>query len=189
MQKRIGDFFVEKGLITPAQVQDILTYSSQNKIRFGEAAVALGLVTYTDLIRVFGPHWSVDFFHLHPNYLPESTRKLFPTDFLIQYGCVPLGFKKTFQLLKFKSTKVLNIGFLNPSNATAIKEAEAMARKSWNTLSENAANEFGGLKVYLVLGDALLDVFEKCYGITAAQLRSLPKDQVSETLQEFLAQD
>jgi chain length determinant protein tyrosine kinase EpsG len=47
--RRIGEILVEAGKLQEEDVQAILTYQSEKSIRFGEAAVQMGLVTETDV--------------------------------------------------------------------------------------------------------------------------------------------
>ena len=46
---RLGELLHEAGLISSGQAEDIARHSEAHKLRFGEAAVALGYVTQQDL--------------------------------------------------------------------------------------------------------------------------------------------
>jgi protein-tyrosine kinase len=48
--KKIGAILVDAGRISPEDVQRILQYQRQTDIRFGEAGVALGLLTESDIL-------------------------------------------------------------------------------------------------------------------------------------------
>lgn len=48
--KAIGDIIAESNQLDEEQVRKIIAYQSEKKVRFGEAAVALGLVTHEDVI-------------------------------------------------------------------------------------------------------------------------------------------
>lgn len=178
MRKRIGEFLVEKGVLNPGQVDQVVEYAQRNGLRFGRAAVEMGLITDAQLIRIFGPRYTIDFFHLDPRYFPEATRDLLTPEQMIQYGAVPLGFKTGYRL--FRSHKMLNMGFLNPARTEAITEVERAAKAR---LGENS---FRGLKIFLVLSDQFLDVLEKVYGVSEADIRSRDASRVDDTLQMFL---
>ncbi len=94
MQKRIGEFLTEKGLLTPQEVNDVLSHSKATGLRFGDAAVDLKLVTAAELAAIFGKNNGTNFFHLHPKLFPKSTRSLFGIETLVAAGALPLGEKQ-----------------------------------------------------------------------------------------------
>jgi len=178
MRKRIGEFLVEKGVLTVTQVDEILEYAQRNGLRFGKAGLEMGLLTQDQLIRVFGPRYTIDFFHLDPRYLPEATRDLLSPDQMIEFGAVPLGFKTGYRL--FKAHKMLNMGFLNPARTEAIAEVERLAK------AKMGENSFRGLKIFLILSDQFLDVLEQVFSITEEEIRKRDPSHVDETLHMFL---
>jgi hypothetical protein len=126
VRKRIGDIFIEKGLIDSAQLEEILVYGKKNGLRFGDAALALGLIDTQKLSKVFGPTNHADFFYLDPIYFPYVTKSLFESKFMLRYGLLPLGFKHNWT--GQSPTKSLNLGLLNPDNKRAVSEAEQLAK-------------------------------------------------------------
>jgi protein-tyrosine kinase len=48
--KSIGELIGKTNHLTPEQVQQVLTYQKDTGLRFGEAAVALGLVSNDDVL-------------------------------------------------------------------------------------------------------------------------------------------
>ena len=91
MRKRIGDLLLDKGAITPGQVEDILKYSARSGLRFGEAALELKFVTRERMVEIFGPHHEVDFFHLEPEYFPLHSRDALDLNTILKWGVLPLG--------------------------------------------------------------------------------------------------
>src|ERR1700751_1048512 len=140
MQKRIGDFLVEKKVLTPAQVEQVLEYGRRENLRFGEAGMKLGLLTEDAMVRVFGKNYRVDFFHLDGKFFPRQTSPIIPLDTILQFGVLPLGFKNEYGL--FKSGRILNLGMLDPGRKDALQAAETEARKH---------TESNRTKVFLVL--------------------------------------
>src|SRR5690606_15468033 len=109
-------------------------------LRFGEAGLELGLLTRDSMLRAFGQHYMVDFFHLEPKYFPQSTRDLFPVKTMIRLGLLPLGLKRTRGF--FRTGRILNIGLLDPSAKQSIHSAEQLAATQVEGLR--------GVKPYLV---------------------------------------
>lgn len=169
---RIGEFLVSRRVLTPSQVQQILDYGEKRGLRFGEAGLELGILNRELLARALGPNYWVDFFHVSPDYLPESTKDVFPVEMMVDLGFLPLGFKSKSRW--FREHRVLNIGLVDPSRRDAIRDIEDWAKK----------REFAGVRVYLVLPDALLKVLESRYQVTATELSKFTR--MDPTLRMFL---
>lgn len=166
MRKRIGDIFVEKGILTQEQLGQVLDYAKANGLRLGDAGVKMGIIKPQVLLQIFGTSNKEDFFYLDTNYYPQVTQGLFDVRTIIQYGVLPLGFKTEMKL--FKTKKLLNIGLLSPEkSATTLPELERLAKEK---LGPEAFHEF---KVYLILAEQLTDVLAKKYNFPEDQLRTV----------------
>lgn len=67
--RSIGDIISETRNLTAEQVEQVLAYQRQRGVRFGEAAVALGLVTADDVLFALSQQF-------HYPYAPEERRSL-----------------------------------------------------------------------------------------------------------------
>lgn len=170
---KIGQFLVEKGVLHPEQVQEVLSYSGRTGMRFGEAALELKLLTREQLVDVFGPGFQTAFFHLDTDYFPAQTRDLITLSEALQYGVLPLGYKTEAHLLK--RHKVLNLGFLDPSKTEQVKKVESL-------VLPRAAKETQGIKIFLVLADQFLTVLRDHYGLSDGALQSVPSDALDPIL-------
>lgn len=175
MRKKIGEVLIAKGVLTEAQVQQILNYASIRGLRFGEAGMEMGLLTRESMVRAFGPNYLVDFFHLEPAYFPQATRALFDAEFVVRWGILPLGYKTVGRFLGTK--KVLNIGLIDPSRTESVEAVERLAR-------EKLGSGYAGLKSYLVLADEFVSVMESVYQVPAKEMVHFT--EVDPTLKLFL---
>ena len=173
--KRIGEFLVDKKVLTPPQVEQVLDYGRRNKLRFGEAAIEMGLLSEAKLISVFGKNYRVDFFHLDARYFPKRTADIVGIDTILKYGVLPLGFKAEYSL--FSKGTILNLGLLDPGDKQAIQAAENEARKSF---------QFTRTKVFLILADQFLDVVQSTYGLSAVEIAQRSEEDVDRTLSLFV---
>lgn len=57
---------------------------------------------------------SHELFRLKPNFFPEATKNLMNLEEILQFGCLPLGYKASTSL--FHKKKTLNVGFLDPAD-------------------------------------------------------------------------
>ena len=180
MAKRIGEFLVEKGLITPAQVQQIMTYGHQTGLRFGEAGLALNLYTREQLIDVFGPNFAVDFFYLDVNYFPAITRDLLPMEKMLQFGVLPLGFKEERKLFG-GGKRLLNLGMLTPARKERVEDLLMLAQ------GRPGAGKIDGIKIFLILVDQYLDVLRAVYKMGEDEIRKRGSESLDATLAMVLA--
>ena len=175
---RIGEFLVSKGLLNERQVEDVLKHSARTGLRFGEAALELGIITTDSLVRVFGPNWKVNFFHLYPKFLPAGTRDLFTPAEMIQYGVIALGTKTEQSFLR--SRRFLNVGFLDPLREESIQFVRTRLRS--DAAQKLDVQDF---KAYLVLADQLIGVLQEIYSVNLFAQAG----PVDPTLKLFLGQD
>lgn len=178
MQKRIGEYLLEKGLIKQAQIEEILNYSKMTGLRFGDAGLALKLYTREQLIKVFGNNLESDFFYLDPAYFPVVTKDLLSVEQILKFGALPLGFKKEKKL--FQTEQVLNLGMLDPSRREVLGEVEAAARAK---LGEKTV---AGIKVFLILADQYLDVVRDVYGVGDSRLKETDPKMLDSVLAMYL---
>ncbi len=177
MAKRIGEFLVELGVLTEKQVTEVLRHAKATGLRFGEAAVHLGMLRTETAVPALDVSYDIDFFHLNPRYFPAITRELLPKETVLKYGMLPLGFKNHPGLLRQR--KFLNLGFLDPTQKEKVQEGEKAARTA-------AGESCSGTKVYLVLADEFLDVLSSVYGVSEESLREKPFTEVDPSLMQFL---
>jgi hypothetical protein len=178
MRKRIGEFLVEKGVLTPTQVELILKHGHETGLRFGEAAMDLGVLTREQMIDVFGPSFAVDFFHVDAEYFPKITQDLLPVETMVRLGVLPLGFKT--EKKWFRTRRLLNLGVLDPERKEAAGEALRAAA------AKPGVGEVQGTKVFLVLADQFLQVLARVYQVDEARLRAMDPAAVDPTLMMFL---
>ena len=181
MKKRIGDFYLEKKVITPEQLDEVLQYSRKTGLRFGDAALEMGAISRDEMVQVFGPNFRIDYFHLEPQYFPKVTEEFLSKDEIFKYGALPLGMKKSYGL--FSAKKLLNIGLLDPSNTENTKQIEALA------IERLKAEKVHGLKIYLLLADQFLQVLKSVYQISEDQLNTYQTKEIDDTLQMYLNSD
>lgn len=172
MQKKIGEFLAEKGLIHFNQIPLILEHSKRTGLRFGESAIDLGFLKPEKLIQVFGANNKVDFFYIKSEYFPKATQSLFTQDEMILYGVLPLGIK--IQKNFFKTKKILNLGFLNPGDVQKLEKVKKIIH------SRNP--EFNEFRDFLIISDHFLEIIEKIYSVSASELFKKKKNEIDSVL-------
>lgn len=166
MRKRIGDIFVEKGILTPNQLKEALEYSQKHGIRLGDAAVKMDLIDPKVLMDIFGQSNREDFFYVDCNYFPPITKNIFTIEQMLKYGVLPLGFKTDMKL--FRNKKLLNLGLVSPERqGTTVPELEKLAKER---IGENT---FQDIKVYLILAEQFFEVLEQVYSTSEADIREM----------------
>ena len=178
-RKKIGDFFVERKILTPEQKDHILDFSRQTGKSFGEAALELEILTRDDMVEVFGPGFEIDFFYLDPRYFPAVTKDTLTIDEILRFGALPLGFKRSGFL---SQKKHVNVGVLNPSDTKAMGELRSILL---NRLEKEGVTD---IKVFLILSDQYLDVLRMFYATERQQVAARDPNALDEVLRLYLSQ-
>ncbi len=181
MMKRIGDFFLEKGLITPEQLTEILEFSHRTGIRFGEAATSLKILTHETLQEIFGPHFKMDYSHVEPELYVAPFPDLLSVDEILEWGALPL--MATMELGLFGQRKLLKVGFLNPSRKDATSQVEK------RILARLKSEGIEGLKAVLLLPENFIAVLEAVFQISKSSLQKKKSSQLDPLLAGFIKSD
>jgi len=169
-RKKIGDVMIERGLIRREWVQEILDYAKNEGVRFGEAAVALGLLTEEELrVILLQPYKNETFFHLEPQYFPLVTKDLFTPEQVVKFGVLPLGYKT--EMRWFRPVKRLNLGMLNPARESRVSEQIPNVKY---------------FKIFQVLPDQFIATLEQHYGVKKGDLFNLGPESLDENLSLYL---
>lgn len=157
-RKRIGDYLIERGLIRQESVEVILKICEEKKLRFGEAAMELGLIREDQLREALAyPYKKELFIHLNPNYFPKETKSLLNLDLILELGILPLGFKTKWKF--FRKKRVLNIVHVG-------------AKPSLESLQWVQANQ-EEVQFFHALPHEFLKVLEIQYGFSPTNVRNL----------------
>lgn len=176
MKKRIGALFVERGLLTRTQVDEVLFHSQKTGLRFGDAALDLGLVNKHDISRLFGAGHRVDFFYLDPRYFPETTRDIFSLETLIQNGILPLGIKT--ERKWFKKTATLNVGMLSPDQKPILETIEKLAREK--------NPQINAVRPYLIIPEQFMTILETVYNASQDVIKTLASKSNNNSLKSLI---
>lgn len=118
----------------------------------------------------------VEFFHLQPDYFPETTKDFFTVDEILQYGILPLGLK-TNRSLGSKG-QLVNVGFLRPRETPIVAQVTQLVREKHPSLS--------GLVRYQIRLDEYLTILEKIYTIDSEKLIDRSPQSLAVPLQEHV---
>lgn len=177
MKKRIGEFLIQKGILTEAQVEEALNYSVQTGLRFGEAAEQLGFLDQSTLEKTFGQSYKTDFYYIDTGVFPTETKDLFTVDEMIEHGVVALGISAGQTLFK-KNKRTLNLGYLNPQNPARTAAVEALIRSK--------GVPFDSFKSYLVLVEQFVEVLGTVYNVDESFIAKREPAKIEECLQLYL---
>ena len=112
--KKIGDIYVQLGLLSPLQRDEVVKYGKEHNLKFLDAVRKMKLVSDQKLRKAFGIDWKKDLVSLSPDRVPLSTQYIFEPEFLITYGFLPLGFRRNKQGL------FATVGMLTPTDLGSI---------------------------------------------------------------------
>ncbi len=173
--KSIGDSLIQRGILTPEQVEAVLQHCESTGISFTQAGIELGHLKNDRASSLRRGH--ADFFHLNTAYFPKDTRTLLTQGAILKYGALPLGTKAAYGFVRAKL--VVNVGFLDPRRKESIRSIEAMVR-------EQVGVRLKSIRPFFLLPDQFLSVLESAYGVHASSIAGLELSQVDTSLWEYV---
>ncbi|MEX1256596.1 MAG: type IV-A pilus assembly ATPase PilB [Gemmatimonadota bacterium] len=117
-QERLGDLFVQEGLITEKQLQDALAESRESKTRLGQALVKLGIVQEDELTRMLGKQYRVPAVDLDKVTVDPKILKLITGEVALKHLVLPLR----------RVGRTLTVAMANPTDMGAIDDLKFITR-------------------------------------------------------------
>jgi hypothetical protein len=117
----------------------------------------------------------VESFHLSPEHYPASTRDLLPTEVMLDYGVVPLGYKHALHWLR--PCLRLNLGLVDPRR-------DAVKRVKRELRAQLTAQGYARIRLYQVRPREFLRILDEVYAIAEGEVRK--RSGVAPALRAFL---
>ena len=116
MAVRIGELLLKEKRITPAQLQEALTYQKTNGGKLGYNLVKLGFVKDEEITSLLSKQYGVPSINLTQFEIDGSIIKLIPADTAHKYQIIPLS----------RSGATLTIAMTDPTNVFAMDDIKFM---------------------------------------------------------------
>ncbi len=116
MAVRIGELLLKEKRITPAQLQDALTYQKTNGGKLGFNLVKLGFVKDEEITSLLSKQYGVPSINLTQFEIDPAVIKLIPSETAHKYQIVPLS----------RSGATLTIAMTDPTNVFAMDDIKFM---------------------------------------------------------------
>jgi len=116
MAVRIGELLLKEKRITPAQLQEALTYQKQHGGKLGFNLVKLGFVKDEEITSLLSKQYGVPSINLNQFEIDPGVIKLVPADTAQKYQIVPLS----------RSGATLTIAMTDPTNVFAMDDIKFM---------------------------------------------------------------
>jgi type IV pilus assembly protein PilB len=116
MAVRIGELLLKEKRITPAQLQEVLTYQKTNGGKVGVNLVKLGMVTDEEITDLLSKQYGVPSINLSQFEIDGSIIKLIPPETVQKYQIIPLS----------RSGATLTIAITDPTNVFAMDDIKFM---------------------------------------------------------------
>ncbi|MDY6861644.1 MAG: ATPase, T2SS/T4P/T4SS family, partial [Thermodesulfobacteriota bacterium] len=117
-RKKIGEIFVEQGLLTPIKVDEILQKQKfNNKVRFGELCQEENLVTEEDVVLALAEQFNLEYLDLRDFTIDQKLYNIFPREVYSRHLFLPYA----------KRENALIVTLTDPTNIKILDELEILA--------------------------------------------------------------
>ena len=116
-KQRLGEILVQKGLVTPSEIDQALRLQVGGNRRVGYLLIQMGFITGDQLLEALSDQLDVPIIAIKDQFSPAS-KKILPRYLCRKYSVMPLSLEKN---------KVLNLAMINPLDDQAIADVEAFS--------------------------------------------------------------
>ncbi|MCS7065312.1 MAG: GspE/PulE family protein, partial [Fimbriimonadales bacterium] len=164
--KRLGEWLIQLGKITPQQLQDALETQRLTGKRLGETLIELGYITHEDYYEAQAAQYEVPYEPLHPDTLAlePALRALVPSSIATRHFVLPLR----------REGNILHLAMADPNDVAA----------------HDYIHQLTGLqlKVYYSPADRILHAIAQLYGVQDEMLPSEHDHEIEEADSDDLLQ-
>jgi len=168
---RLGEMLVERGLITPKQLDQALEHQSSrgHKRLLGEVLVELNFLTDQQIMEALADCYGVPYVADPARLADAKVIDRLPRDFIEQHGILPL----------FSVRETLTIAMSEPANLYLIDEIERLAKQAVQIVAATAADIETALRSYLpeanvfVIDDIYEDIDDADFSLIEKQVTEL----------------
>jgi type IV pilus assembly protein PilB len=111
-KKSLGDFLVDRGIITPDQLQKVLQEQKRGGERLEETIIRLEYAQEERVLQGLADYFSLPFIDLNTYLIDEKVLKIIPEEIVRRHTLIPL----------FKIGSTLTVAMVNPLNIFAVDE-------------------------------------------------------------------
>ena len=179
---RLGDLFLEKGLLTSQQVEQIAAEQRQKKLRFGDAALSLGFLSQAEIDSALGEQFG---FGIKELFNGSADEKLRFFHFPFSKESEEIRRLRSELLLKFSSADRINVALVSAGSNEgksymAASLAIALSQVGRRTLLIDADLRTGDLHSLFALGapDGLSSVLAGRIALADALIPLMPNLQI-----------
>ncbi len=119
-RRRIGDLFVEQGIIDDQQLAEALEVQRRTGGRLGEILIELGFVTSLDSARVLASRLGMDFVDLEAAPVDDIIAQRIPEEIARRYRAIPIS----------ESDGVLRVAVADPTDVFALDDLQVITKAS-----------------------------------------------------------
>ena len=116
VNKLLGEILIERKILSPEQLQQVLSIQKESGRLLGEIVVQLGIAKEEDIAQALTAQYGFPFLPLDNYEIDPETIKLIPREKAFQYLCVPVD----------RLGNNLSIALANPLNSQAAEEIEQL---------------------------------------------------------------
>lgn len=118
IEKLLGEFLIEDGVITKAQLEEALERQKETGELLGEILVKLGFATEQDVASVVALQYGIPYLPVRQCDIDKELLKLIPKEVAVRYRCFPIS----------RIGSMLTIVMGNPLDEKAIGDIAEIAR-------------------------------------------------------------
>lgn len=147
-RKKIGDLLIEKGIISPEQLEKALANQKTNDKKIGQILVDTGAISEEQLVETISERLKIPLIRLDEINIDPTVVSVVPVEVARRYSLIPV----------FKIGKNLTIAMSDPLNIIAIEELKYITNYNIKRAIATESGIIKSIDQYYTVADSLNDV-------------------------------
>jgi type IV pilus assembly protein PilB len=135
-KKRLGEIFVDMGLVTPEQIDEAIGRQTDTHKRLGQLLVEAGAISELDLTKALGVKLGVEFIDLSDQAIDMAAANLIPDKLCRKYSAIPV---------RFLDDSLLLVAMVDPANIFALDDLKIMTGYDIRPAIASTEDVFGAI--------------------------------------------
>jgi type IV pilus assembly protein PilB len=166
--RKLGEILVERGKITPQELQEALTIQKETGEKLGEILLRKGLVTERDLFDALAQQLGAPYVDLSNYLIDPKVVALLPEKFCRQHKVVLIG----------EENGTLLLAMANPVDVVAIDRVEMMTRRKVKPLMAPAEDIERTINTYYGIGESVEEIVREVEDEGGALALSMDEEEI-----------
>jgi type IV pilus assembly protein PilB len=177
-RRKLGEYLIEAGLVTEAQLKEALRRQRQTKEPLGQILARTGMVTELDVCRVLHAQLGLPIVDLHAVSIDEQVIGLVREELAKKYTAIPI---------ELENRSTIRVAMADPLNAAALEDIRFQSGYFVKPVLAPPTDILEAISRYYHIDSSVVQILETIIRSDSVQeLREIPAGETEENVDELI---